>query len=157
MASKSRDRRVSFWARKTRIRLWTRIGWGLAFFGRMQSQCADPGGWSSPDGQKTAWTTFFFFCFLLVLNLFYSYRGGSMVLLQRKLYFSKDRGGPTFPRGRGVQVLISIETHINCDFPGRSGPPIIPRWICTWSHRRITLPHYMCKLPGIHFTSMDMP
>ena len=58
-----------------------------------------------------------------------------MVLLQRKLYFSKDRGGPTFlgggGGGSGVQVLISIETHITCDFPGGgggggSGPPITP-------------------------------
>ena len=49
-----------------------------------------------------------------------------MVLLQRKLYFSKDpegvqhfQGGvQLFSRGgRGVQMLISIETHITCDFP----------------------------------------
>ena len=54
-----------------------------------------------------------------------------MVLLQRKLYFFKDpegssisRGsnffqgrGPTFFKG-GVQMLISIKTHITCDFPG---------------------------------------
>ena len=80
-----------------------------------------------------------------------------MVLLQRKLYFSKDRGGPTFLEGGGgsrVQVLISIETHITCDFPGGGGggggvrTPYHPLWIRTWSHRRITLPHYMCKLPG---------
>ena len=53
-----------------------------------------------------------------------------MVLLQRKLYFSKDsEGGPTFFRavqlfsrgGRGVQMLISIETHITCYFPRGSG------------------------------------
>ena len=53
-----------------------------------------------------------------------------MVLLQIKLYFSKDRGGPTFLGGGGsrVQVLISIETHITCDFPGGGGskPPITP-------------------------------
>ena len=54
-----------------------------------------------------------------------------MVLLQRKLYFSKDRGGPTFLGGGGVgrvQVLISIETHITCDYPGGggSGPPVTP-------------------------------
>ena len=71
-----------------------------------------------------------------------------MVLLQRKLYFSKDRGGPTFLGGGGgsrVQVLISIETHITCDFPGVR-TPYRPLWIRAWSHRRIT--HYMCKLPG---------
>ena len=47
-----------------------------------------------------------------------------MVLLQRKLYFSKDRGGLTFLGGGGgsrVQVLISIETHITCDFWGGGG------------------------------------
>ena len=48
-------------------------------------------------------------------------------------------------------MLISIETHITCDFPGGGGgpgTPYHPLWIRTWSHRRITLPHYMCKLPG---------
>ena len=56
-----------------------------------------------------------------------------MVLLQRKLCFSKDRGGPTFSRGGGgsrvqLLMLISIETHITCDFPGGggSGPPFTP-------------------------------
>ena len=62
-----------------------------------------------------------------------------MVLLQRKLYFSKDRGGPTFLGGGGwggrVQVLISIETHITCDFPGGGGgrtpyhPPLDPHMV----------------------------
>ena len=61
-----------------------------------------------------------------------------MVLLQRKLYFSKDRGGPTFLGGGGVsraQVLFSIETHITCDFPGGGGcpdplsPPLDPHMI----------------------------
>ena len=77
-----------------------------------------------------------------------------MVLLQRKLYFSKDRGGPTILGGGGgsrIQVLISIETHITCDFPGGGEgvrTPYLPLWIRTRSHRRITLPHYMCKVPG---------
>ena len=55
-----------------------------------------------------------------------------MVLLQRKLYFSKDTegvqhfpGGPTFS-GRGVQMLIAIKTHMTCDFPGGFGLPIPP-------------------------------
>ena len=51
-----------------------------------------------------------------------------MVLLQRKLYFFKDpEEVQHFPGGGGgggqlfpgvVQMLISIETHITCDFPG---------------------------------------
>ena len=52
-----------------------------------------------------------------------------MVLLHRKQLFSKDaregptfsRGGPTFLRGGGVQMLISIETHITCDFSSGGG------------------------------------
>ena len=55
-----------------------------------------------------------------------------MVLLQRELYFPKDReGGQHFPVGSkffqgggGIQMLISIKTHITCDFQGGSGPPI---------------------------------
>ena len=54
-----------------------------------------------------------------------------MVLLQRKLLFQGSRGGPTFSGGgggggatfsrEGAQMLISIETHITCDFPGGGG------------------------------------
>ena len=46
-----------------------------------------------------------------------------MVLLQRKLYFSKDpEGVQHFPGGRGgVQILISIEPYITCDLPGGGG------------------------------------
>ena len=55
-----------------------------------------------------------------------------MVLLQRKLYFSKDpegssifQGGPTF--SRGVPMIISIETLITGDFPGGPDPLSPPR------------------------------
>ena len=100
----------------------------------MLQSCADLRfffrGWSRSEGHKTVWTTFYL-VFFLALNLIY--RGGPIVLLQRKLYFSKDLegvqhfpgggGGPTFSRGGGggVQMLISIETHITCDFPGWGG------------------------------------
>ena len=47
-----------------------------------------------------------------------------MVLLWRKLYFPRiQRGSKIFEGGGsnsfqgGVQMLISIETHIACDFP----------------------------------------
>ena len=67
-----------------------------------------------------------------------------MVLLLRKLYlyFTKDPEGvhyfpggggcPIFSRG-GVQMLISIETHIRtCYFPGGVRAPI-PLWTHTWA------------------------
>ena len=53
------------------------------------------------------------------------------------LYFTKDPEGvhyfPGAGGGGGVQILISIETHIRaCYFSGGvSGPPI-PLWIRTW-------------------------
>ena len=86
---------------------------------------------SRSDGQKTVWTFFFFY---LVLYLITVYRGGPIVLLHRKLYFSKDpEGVQHFPVGNyfqwgggGVHMLSSIETHITCNFPGGSGPPNPP-------------------------------
>ena len=73
------------------------------------------------------------FLFFLVLKLFYSFTEGIQWLFQRKLLFSKvsegvqlfKGGGATFSWGWGFQMLISIETHITCDFPGGggSGPP----------------------------------
>ena len=57
-----------------------------------------------------------------------------MGLLQRKLYFSKDPLGSNIFQGGGVQMLISIETHITCDFVGAGGPDPLPPplWIRTW-------------------------
>ena len=37
------------------------------------------------------------------------------------------QGGPTFSRGGGgSNCLFPIETHITCNFPGGSGPPVPP-------------------------------
>ena len=78
--------------------------------------CADPGifvrGVQARRQEKTAWTTVFFFFVLNLFTYFTVYRGGPIVLLRRKLYFSKDPegvlhfpggggGGPTFSRGGG--------------------------------------------------------
>ena len=75
------------------------------------------------------------FCFL-VLSLFYSFTEGVQWLFQRKLLFLKvSEGVQLFQGGRatfsmegggGVQRVISIETHITCDFPGGGGGPHIP-------------------------------
>ena len=62
------------------------------------------------------------------------YTGGDpMVLLQRKLLFG-SRGGPTFSSG-GVQILISIEPHITCDFPGAGPDPLSPYGSACQKHR----------------------
>ena len=72
-----------------------------------------------------------FFCFL-VLNLFYSLQRASNGFITEKTILSNDpEGVQHFPGGSnfstGVQMLISIGTHITCDFPGwGSGPPIPP-------------------------------
>ena len=90
--------------------------------------CAGPGFFtrrSRTDSQKTA-PTIYFTVLQRVSNgyfkenyIFQGFRGGST--------FSKGGSGPTFSRGGGgVQVLISIETHITCDFPGGLGYPIPP-------------------------------
>ena len=98
------------------------------------------------------------FCqFYLVLSLFYSLKRGSNGFIAEKtilILYKGSRGGPLFYGGGvqlfsrgggsnffqggggagGVQMLISIETHIcTCYFPGGvSGPPI-PLWIHTWA------------------------
>ena len=84
-------------------------------------RCADPGIFvrggegGRPDCRKTTATTLF-----LTLNRFYSFTGGGGGPV-----FFRGGGGPTFSRG-GVQMLISIKTHITCDFPEGSAPPVPP-------------------------------
>ena len=57
-----------------------------------------------------------------------------MVLLQRNFFFQGSSGVTHFPGGGGIQLfqgggvkmLIFIETHITCDFPGGSEAPPLP-------------------------------
>ena len=68
--------------------------------------------------------------FYLVLSLFYSLKRGCNGFIAEKtilILYKGSRGGPLFSGGgwgcptfsRGVQMLISIETHIRtCYFPG---------------------------------------
>ena len=85
------------------------------------------------------------FCqFYLILSLFYGLQRGSNGFIAEKnmliLYQGSrgaplfSRGCPTFSRGGGVQMLISIETHIRtCYFPGGCRDPLSPLWIRTWA------------------------
>ena len=81
----------------------------------------------------------------LVLSLFYSLQRGSNGLLPRKLYlyFTKDPewvhyfpgGGVSnfFQGGGGVQMLISLETHVRtCYFPGGCPDPLSPSGSAHW-------------------------
>ena len=40
-------------------------------------------------------------------------------------------GSNFFQGGGGVRMLVSIETHMTCDYPGGSRP-LSPLWIRTW-------------------------
>ena len=82
--------------------------------------------------------------FYLVLSLFYILKRGSNGFIAEKtilILYQGSRGGPVYSGGGGVQLfpgggggggvqmLISIETHIRaCYFPGvsRSHPPLDP-------------------------------
>ena len=84
----------------------------------------------------------------LVLSLFYSLQRGSNGFIAEKtilILYQGSRGGPLFSRGGGgvklfpgwgVQMLISLETHVRTCFffqgGDRSGPPT-PLWIRTWA------------------------
>ena len=82
------------------------------------------GGGPGPTARKQSGQIFFFF---LVLNLFYSLQRASNEFITEKTTFEGSRGGPTFSRGGGgVQMLISIETHMTCDFPGGVRTPYPP-------------------------------
>ena len=84
----------------------------------------------------------------LVLSLFYSLQRGSNGFIAEKtilILYQGSRGGPLFSRGGGgavklfpggVQMLISLETHVRtCYFPGGGevSGPTIPLWIRTWA------------------------
>ena len=97
------------------IKLWKFSGKGRGVDGAGRGVQARP--------QENSLDTVFLSSTFFTVN-----RGGPMVLLQRRQYFSKDPervqyfpggGVQLFPwGGGGVQMLISIETHMTCDFPG---------------------------------------
>ena len=82
---------------------------------------------------KKLWRGFFFFFFFFPFSpqLVLQKSNGQFLRNLSYLSFSKVpegvqhfRGGPTF--SRGSNCLFPIETHITCDFPGGSGPPVPP-------------------------------
>ena len=74
----------------------------------------------------------------LVLNIFNSLqRGSNGYITEKTIIFQGSnlfQGGPTLTGGSnfsqgGVHILISIETHIICDFPGSLSHPLDPRML----------------------------
>ena len=93
------------------------------------------GRWSKPDGLKTVWTTFCFFIFSLQLILqftegvhwFYYGENYTFPMIQRRSNIFQGGGVNFFQGGgEGLQMLISIETHITCDSPGGVQTPSPP-------------------------------
>ena len=95
----------------------------------------------------------------LALSLFYNLQRGSNGFIGEKTIFilyRGSRGGPLFSRGGevsnffqggGVQMLISLETHVRtCYFPwgGLSRPPF-PLSIGTWAMSSIITGQYLSQ------------
>ena len=86
------------------------------------------GGGADPTTRKQSGQRF------LVLKLFYClHRGSNGFITEKSILFQGSRGGPTFSGGGGgqlfpggFQMLISIENHITCDFPGGCLNPLSP-------------------------------
>ena len=93
-----------------------------------------------------------------------------MVYFEENYHFSRFQrgsnifqGGPSFSRGGGggSNCLFPIETHITCDFPGGSGPPVPPLdphllvFICPSFHFNICL-QTMSIIPPLRVTQLQM-
>ena len=78
--------------------------------------------------KKSSDSVFFFFFFFSPHLIFTEVKWS---ISKKSIIFQSFRGVPTFSRGRGrgptfSNCLFPIETHITCDFPGGSGPPVPP-------------------------------
>ena len=98
--------------------------------------CTDPvifvrGVWgdggSRPDGENTALKILLFFlCVFLSPQLILQFTEGANGFITEITTFPRNQRGsnifqgsvPTFYRVLGVQILISVELHITCDFQG---------------------------------------
>ena len=117
----------------------------MRYYVSSASACADPGiftkwgggveGPGPPDSKKLGQRFLLFLLFLvLTFNLFNSFTEGTdprvrWFIFWKTIIFQGSRGRPTFDGvgegsnffpgwwGGGVQMLISVETYRNCDFP----------------------------------------
>ena len=103
---------------------------------------------------KKALTFFFFFGPQLILQK-------SNGQFQRNLSFFKvpegvqhfPGGSNFFQGGGGSNCLFPIETHITCDFPGGSGPPVPPSGSALEIKMLLLTYFYVTKFPVKHVNS----
>ena len=95
--------------------------------------CADPGTFlrgGPGQSDKKSSDVVFFFCFFCPQLILQKSNGQ----FQNLSFFKVSEGVQHFPGGSnffqggggGSNCLFPIETHITCDFPGGSGPPVPP-------------------------------
>ena len=91
--------------------------------------------WGWGGGVQARWpensldNLFFYFSPQLILQFTEGAQWFYGFITEKTVLFQGSRVGPTFSRGGessffqggGVQILISIEPHITCDFPGGGG------------------------------------
>ena len=138
MASKSRDRRVGGHAKHVYVYertsadgWWSLVECIVSMRGSRkfcQGVCVWGGGGSLTAWKQPGQRFFFVFCFLLVLNLFYSLQRGSNGFITEKTILFKGSRESNFSKG-GVQgpSLNFYRNPYNLWFSGGgSGPPITP-------------------------------
>ena len=82
--------------------------------------CMDPGSFVRSGGPGP--TIRKKICIFLVLNLLY--KGDPIGYFKENYQIPRFQSGPTFSRGEGVQLLITMETYKISDFLGGSLPPV---------------------------------
>ena len=86
-------------------------------------------GGPGQSDKKALMFFFFFLFFFLVLSLLYRNQIVNFKEIYHFLRFQRGSNifqwGSNFFQG-GSNCLFPIETHISCDFPGGSGPPVPP-------------------------------
>ena len=84
-------------------------------------------GGPDPTARKQSGQRFFFSTYFTVYRALYYRKSYTFLRIQRKSNI--NQGGSNLFQGGGgggVKMLISMETHITCDFQGGSGPPTSP-------------------------------
>ena len=104
------------------------VGWSVACDCHARIQEFSSGGVPGQPYKKRS-DNFFFLSPQLILqksNGQFQRNLSFFKVLEGVQHFPGGGGSNFFQGGGGSNCLFSIETHITCDFPGGSGPPVPP-------------------------------